>query len=150
MSQATTFPTKSFYSDTNPLYPNFVGECTWYVTGRAHEKYGVTGLPTSGAGLWYNQATGFTRLGRDEDPPAGAIACFSGGHVLFIEGVSLGGTDPTITYSEANWYEKGDPRRSNGEVEVSPDGTDGQLKKILFSALKKRSGNTYQGCILLH
>ncbi len=131
-----------FFND-NPLAANFTGECTWYCWGRAREKTNTNDLPTSDAGNWFSQASGFYKI--TGDPISNSIACFSGGHVVFVEEVCNG----TVYFSEANYYSTGDSRRSNGQYEVPPNGTDGQIKSATISAFKTRSPGGYQGCIVL-
>lgn len=149
MAMATEFPSKSFYSSTNPFYAlgkDYVGECTWYAWGRAHEVTGETGLPNSSAGKWYQKASGFTKYGPTATPVAPGIGCFSH-YVVFIESVSNG----NVTFSEANYYS--DSRLSNGKIETentSTKGTDGVLKTLAVKDFLERSGGgSYQGCIAL-
>lgn len=152
MAQATTFPTASFYSNTNVYYANgsdYIGECTWYAWGRAHEVTGQTDLPNKMAGSWYkNTPSGYTKRGPTLTPAAPGIGCF-GNHVVFIEEV----TSTDVKFSEANWYTSTDSRFSNGVCETpstTPTGTDGQIKSLSISSFKNRSGGgTYQGCIVL-
>lgn len=141
-SMATSFPAAPFFND-NPLAANYTGECTWYCWGRAREKTNTNDLPTSDAGNWFSQASGFYKI--TGDPISNSIACFSGGHVVFVEEVCNG----TVYFSEANYYSTGDSRRSNGQYEVPPNGTDGQIKSATISAFKTRSPGGYQGCIVL-
>ncbi len=152
MAQATEFPTTSFYSNTNVYYKNgksYVGECTWYAWGRAHEVTGQTNLPNKMAGSWYSNApSSYTKKAPSATPAAPGIGCFEN-HVVFIEEV----TSTEVKFSEANWYSSTDSRFSNGVCETpssSPSGTDGQIKTLTISNFKSRSGGgTYQGCIVL-
>lgn len=154
--QITNFPSKYYYSNSNKMYAlgkEYVGECTWFCWGRALETVGTTRaavLPTSGAGSWYKNTTSKKKLGPDEIPSMLAIACFSGGHVAFIETVSkpISG-DPKVSFTEANWYVQGDPKLSNGKVEIPPDGTDGTIKVMSWPAFTKRGPGTYLGAIVL-
>lgn len=146
---ATNFPTKSFYSTTNKLYPGYVGECTWYCLGRAHEVTGITNLPTSNAKTWYDKAKamGYSVTTSTQNPVAKSIAVWTKGdygHVAFVERVSNG----MVYYSEANWYGVNDARLSNGKCEPPPDGTDGQLKSATIQAFKDRYA-PFAGCIKL-
>lgn len=87
------------------------GQCTWYATGRAAEKYGVplaSLLPApSNAGDWYHnlQATrNVTRRPASLGPIVDSVAVLRGGshgygHVLYIEAVR---SDYTY-FTEWNW-----------------------------------------------
>jgi surface antigen len=139
-AMATTF-TSSYYSSGSPFYPDYVGECTWYCWGRAKEYKNTITLPTSGAGAWYGQ-TSFTKLA---DPVKNSIACWSTGHVAYVEAVVSG----TVYFSEANWYTDG--RKGNGQYETpytNPVGTDGVIQSASIAAFKARKSG-YQGCIKL-
>ncbi|MCI8908349.1 MAG: CHAP domain-containing protein [Angelakisella sp.] len=144
----TKWNATSFFSKTNPLYPTYKGECTWYAWGRAHEATGTTKLPASGAGKWYGQATNFTRRGPDEIPLSYSIGCFAG-HVVFIESVStiVSSNTTYVTFSEANWY--ADERLSDGKYYPYPSGTDGEQKTLELSEFKARGTGAYLGCIVL-
>ncbi len=148
--QVTSFPAASFYNPANnPLYPNFVGECTWYCIGRAHEVKGIKRLPTSNAKKWYTTApTMGYKVTKPEDAlVAPAIAVWARGlygHVAFIEAVK----DNMVYFSEANWYAPKDPRLSNKKVEPKPNGTDGMLKSATVEGFKARYA-PFAGCIVL-
>ena len=148
--QATVFPAASFYNAANnPLCSAYVGECTWYCLGRAHEAKGVRGLPISNAKKWYDQAksAGFKVTTSSDDPIADSIAVWTKGtygHVAFVESVRNG----IVYFSEANWYASGDPRLSNKAVKTPPTGTDGQIKSASIASFKARYA-PFAGCILL-
>lgn len=79
----------------NPYAGRFVGECTWYVWGRAYEILGVkpTYGPNSGKDIWGNCAGKYER---GSTPKVGAIACWganpqsSAGHVAIVEKIENG------------------------------------------------------------
>lgn len=142
-AMATSFPAGPFFND-NPLAAGYTGECTWYCWGRAREKTNINNLPTANAGSWYSSASSdFYKTTSTQDPVTDSIACYSG-HVVYVEEVCNG----IVYFSEANWYSVGDSRRSNGQYEVPPYGTDGQIKSASISSFKNRSSG-YQGCIVL-
>lgn len=153
MAQATSFPETQYYTNANPSYAlgeSLVGECTWYCNGRALERVGNTsGLSTSGAGSWYGSAPSSQKLSSSTPPVADSVACFSNGHVLYVESTYLVNNFNYIVFSECNWYSDDDPRLSNHQIEVPPDGTDGKLKTMLWNDFKFRGPGNYQGCIVL-
>lgn len=148
--QATLFPTASFYTTSNnPLFPAYLGECTWYCIGRAHQVMGTKNLPTSNAKTWYSvaQGRGFRLTGPNDNPVPKSIAVWGKGdygHVAFVEAV----IGSNVYFSEANWYAAGDPRLSNKKVEPPPYGTDGQIKSASIAQFKARYA-PFIGCILL-
>jgi len=100
---------KSFYSNTNPFYPSFVDQCTWYCWGRQLEL-GVpvedlkAKLPTSNAENWAHDTKypvfkyprvgdiGVYRAGKYHEPGDGP------GHVFIVEHVY---SDGRILISES-------------------------------------------------
>lgn len=148
-NMATSFPKTSFYSAANALYPNCIGECTWYCLGRAHEKFGIKNLPTGNANTWYQTAKnwGYEVTEPSERPVANSIAVWTKGkygHVAFVESVS----GNNVTISEANWYAIGDSRLSNDRCETPPEGTDGELKIMTIEKFRSRYA-PFAGCIKL-
>ena len=148
----TTFPNNAYYSSNNASYAlgnQYVGECTWYCNGRAYERRGTGNVCTRSAGNWYDSASGFSKLSSTEVPAANSIACFDGGHVVYIEKVTIESGTTYIYFSECNWYSSNSPYLSNGEIEPPPTGTDGALKKLTLSQFTGRGPGNYQGCIIL-
>ena len=148
----TTFPNSAYYSSNNASYAlgsQYVGECTWYCNGRAYERKGTGNVCTRSAGKWYDSASGFSKLSSTEVPVANSIACFDGGHVVYIEKVAIESGTTYIYFSECNWYSSSSPYLSNGEIEPPPTGTDGALKKLTLSQFTGRGPGSYQGCIVL-
>ena len=96
------------YTTSNPFYPTYENECTWYCWGRALEKCGIA-LPIRGnAKDWYNNALA-AGLSADTTPASNSIVVFRGdgtgnsayGHVAFVEyfdGI-------TVYISEGNRYD---------------------------------------------
>ena len=92
------------YTSSNPFYPSYRGQCTWYAWGRALEVCNIK-LPCIGpAEKWDN--TCCREVGTV--PKAYSIAVWetsssntSTGHVAFVEYV----TDTEIGISECNWGE---------------------------------------------
>lgn len=86
-----------YYNGNYNIYykEGFVGECTWYVWGRAYEIMGVrpTYAPNSGKNIWGNCAGKYER---GSTPKVGAIACWgasgqsSNGHVAVVEKIENG------------------------------------------------------------
>ena len=148
----TTFPNSAYYSSNNASYAlgaQYVGECTWYCNGRAYERKGTGNVCTRSAGKWYDSASGFSKLSSTEVPVANSIACFDGGHVVYIEKVAIESGTTYIYFSECNWYSSSSPYLSNGEIEPPPTGTDGALRKLTLSQFTGRGPGSYQGCIVL-
>ena len=89
-------------------YPNLIGECTWYVWGRAYEILGHRPNISRGHAkdfYAYNVNTGAYPYGNE--PKLGAIACFAPnnhaywtGHVAIVEAV---GGDGSVILSEYNF-----------------------------------------------
>lgn len=151
-SVVTAFPNDAYYSSNNASYAlgtKYVGECTWYCNGRAYERKGIGNVCTKGADKWYTSAGGFSKLSSSETPVANSIACFDGGHVVYVEKVSVENGTTYIYFSECNWYPKSSPYLSNGQIEPPPAGTDGELKKFTLSKFTGRGPGSYQGCIVL-
>lgn len=118
---ATTFPVSCFYNETNnSLYPQRVGECTWYCRGRFYEVYGVDNIGEGDAANWAT-CNLYGKASRDTSSKtlrAKSIAVFSGGsfgHVVFIESLSGG----KVFFSESNGSNyNGKVIISNGQIEV--------------------------------
>ena len=96
-----------YYSNKNPFYPAYVGQCTWYAWGRAYEVSGKRpALSTQNAGKWYSANDGYKH---DTTPKAGSVVCWlagqggsdaTTGHVAFVESVN---SDGSVFISEFNW-----------------------------------------------
>ena len=151
-SAVTTFPSNAYYSSNNASYAlgtQYVGECTWYCNGRAYERKGIGNVCTRSAGKWYDSANAFSKLSSAEVPVSNSIACFDGGHVVYIEKVAVESGTTYVYFSECNWYAANSPYLSNGQIEPPPTGTDGALKKLTLSKFIGRGPGKYQGCIVI-
>lgn len=116
-----------------------IGECVWYVRGRAAEKLGVnTGITGNGC-QWFGVAKA-RGLATGRAVRSNSIACFgatkknSYGHVIFVEEV----VGNNVYYTEAN------VEKPYSDGKISP--MDGVLKVKSVSAF---TGGAYQGCIYL-
>lgn len=122
-----------------PAGSSYIGECVWYVRGRAKEKLGInTGITGHGC-QWYAGAKA-RKLSTGKDVRSNSIACFgatknnSYGYVIFVEEV----IGDNVYYTEANvQYPISDGKISS---------LDGVLKVKKLSQFKTSS---YQGCIYL-
>ena len=134
-SAVTTFPQSAYFTaSANSNFPQYLGECVWYVKGRYKEVKGSNCPYTGNANALYGLATDDNKS--KTVAKAGSIACWNGGsygHVAFVESVGTG-TNPQITYTQANWYS--DTRLSNGQIYVSPAGTDGKSETKTKSAFE--------------
>ena len=122
-----------------PKGTSYIGECVWYVRGRASEKLGVnTGITGNGC-QWYAGAKA-RGIATGWSVRSNSIACFgatknnSYGHVIFVEDV----VGNNVYYTEAN-VEK---PYSDGKI----SSLDGVLKVKSVSAF---TSGAYQGCIYL-
>ena len=89
-----------FYTGSNPFYPKYYGECTWYAWGRAYEKTDTyiswKNVLTDGkygdAWTWYENAKN-ARYPCGTEPRANSIAVDTShsstypGHVMFVEAI---------------------------------------------------------------
>lgn len=117
----STGPSNTDYQDAHnmkDMYPHCVlPNCTGYAYGRFMELMEVTKckLPTSDAGLWYDQCTAYTK--NRTQPKLGAVMCW-GGHVAVVEAFE----SPTnVTWSQSGWsslpyigIQTGDPNGKYG------------------------------------
>ncbi len=84
------------YDNSNPFYPSYVGQCTWYAYGRAYQILGSKpNLSTRGAQYWfeYNKSNGIYAYGTQ--PKVNSIVCWrnnSAGHVAVVDKVYSDGT----------------------------------------------------------
>ena len=127
-----------------------VGECVWYVRGRAKEKgyttYGIRG----NANVWFDKAkaAGAKTTTDINGIKSNSILCRNNGkygHVVYIEYVDTSSTEKWVYYTEANV----DGGISDGAI--SPG--DGKLKKMSFNDFKKdvaKYGAGFQGYIYLN
>ncbi len=122
-----------------PKGTSYIGECVWYVRGRASEKLGVnTGITGNGC-QWYAGAKA-RGISTGWSVKSNSIACFratktnSYGHVIFVEEV-IGNN---VYYTEANVQKP----YSDGKI----SSLDGVLKVKSISAF---TSGSYQGCIYL-
>lgn len=125
LNSVTKFPASAYYNaSNNSNFPQYLGECVWYVKGRYKEVKGVKCPYNGNANAFYGQAASNNKS--SSDAKAGSIACWNGGgygHVAFVESVDSTGTK--ITYSQANW--DSGATLSNGQPQIAPAGTDGKL-----------------------
>lgn len=92
-----------YYSSSNPFYPKYVDNCTWYAWGRELElgidpKELKKKLPTSNAENWFNDST----FEKHSYPSEGDIGCYragklhyskdGAGHVFVVEYVYADGS----------------------------------------------------------
>ncbi len=118
---ATKFPASCYYNEAaNNIYPNHVGECTWYCQGRFFEVNEVPYVGYGDAKTWKDCEfpDGVDCDTTNKKLRANSIAVFSGGtygHVVFIESVS----GENVTFSEANFINyDSEFAISNGQIEV--------------------------------
>ena len=133
----TNYSTPYYQSGTFTKFINYVGQCTWYVFGRAQEKLGVT-LAFSqpygnNAKTWYDRINN-EGIEKGDMPRANSIAVFapkegrSGyGHVVFVEYIE----GNYIYYSESNFGSS-----ANGQFDFN---TDGVLKRDTVTNFENRS-----------
>lgn len=98
----------SHYTTSNMYYPDYVGECTWFCWGRAHEKCGksIQFTGSNNGGEWYDNcnysASGTRKIPANQGPVTNSICSCGGatgnGHVIFVERVD----GNTVYYTEAN------------------------------------------------
>lgn len=170
LGQSTNFSEPLWFMPPNPFIDRFVGQCTWYCWTKAHIKatkyperhLNVAQIPTNNAGIWATVAekNGY-HIG--DIPKADSIACWSGGHVSYVE--LWDSNTSTITFSEANWYVGANPMHeivvpANVKDEISENvakinksiivksitvgqnGTDGMFKEASLEAFRKRKSGT--------
>lgn len=93
----------AWYSSTNPYYPTYQGECTWFVWGRVYDKLGIY-LNIAGWGDAKDWANAARNAGYKVDytPSADSIVVWSAGtwgHVGYVEKV----TGNTMLITEGNY-----------------------------------------------
>lgn len=121
----------------NPLH-DFSGHCTWFVWGRAYEKWGVKLPMTGDAGTWYDDKRGAS-LVRSGEPRADSIAVWKKGrygHVAYIEKIE----GDVLIINEANWV--------NPSFEQHGSGYTGKPTKVKVSDMATRYG-TLAGYVYL-
>lgn len=168
--QSTLFNDSVYFGSTNAYAKaNLVGQCTWYVFSKAKSKakaypdrkLNVSNLPTCGAASYATKAkeNGYTT---STTPKNDCIACWSGGHVAYVEVVE----GDNVCFSEANWYSGTNPSKEivvpsnvfstiknnvaalDSSITVKSTtvnnqaGTDGAFKTMSLENFKKRKSGT--------
>ncbi len=138
---------RDYYTDKNPYYPTFGGQCTSYVWGRVYEVHDIWLAFKGDRGL-YPRARYWIEGGGPIDelnlttgnsPRSNSIAVWGGdainsfGHVAYIEEVS----ETDIFFSEANYdtYGRGSHTLYGGGVD-----NNGERKELSLTEFENRVG----------